>query len=349
MSHAAPEALPGLGRRPADPARLARTVRLRLTGALPPHPPTADFLSAIRTWMLGRNDRFGTCGPTYVANSAVLTWHWLLGQEISVSDAAIIDLYRRSGNPDFDPDAPPDASGQVPGDNGVDMTVMLSALVKGGIEITHADGGTETIRPLAFAQHATDIDTVRAVTAIFGCDGFGLDLETAQQAQTRAGLWDYRQSGEWGGHATLGGSYTGSATAGSRDEALVTWARVVGTTDEFLARQLMEAYVVVWEPLWDHPAFQAGVDQAGLAADFESVTGRPFPRPVTPAPSPAPSPSPAPGGGTTADPADWVLASKIPHGWPGGHHVGDNGRVAAALETWLSAKHLQPGGAPGHG
>lgn len=347
MSHAAPAALPGLGRRKADPARLARTVRLRLTGVLPPHPPSADFLTAIRKWMLGRNDQFGTCGPTYVANSAVLTWHWLLGQEISVSDAAIIDLYRRSGNPSFDPDAPPDASGQVPGDNGVDMTVMLSALVQGGIEITHADGGTETVKPLAFAQHPTDIDTVRAVTAIFGCDGFGLDLETAQQQQTSRGLWDYQQSGEWGGHATLGGSYTGSAAAHTRDEALVTWAEVVGTTDTFLARQLTEGYVVVWEPLWDHPAFQAGVDQAALAADFTEFTGHQFPRPVTPNPAPSPSPSPAPGGGTTADAADWMLASKIPHGWPGGHHVGDNGRVAAALETWLSAKSLQPGGVPG--
>jgi hypothetical protein len=288
--------------------------------------------------MLGQNDNFGTCGPTYVANSAVLTWHWLKGEDITVADDAIFDLYRRSGNPDFNP-----ATGA--GDNGVDMTVMLSALVSGGIEITHADGTTEMVKPLAFAQHATDIDTVRAVTAIFGCDGFGLDLETAQQAQTSRGLWDYQQSGVWGGHATLGGAYTGSAAAHTRDEALVTWAEVVGTTDQFIAHQLSEAYVVVWEPLWDHPAFQQGVDQAALAADYQEVTGRPFPAPVSPAPpapappqpTPPPAPTPVPGG-IRIDTADQALDQAIPTAWLHGHHIGEVNRVVGAIRTWRDAK-----------
>lgn len=269
-----------LGRRPADPARLARTVRLRLTGALPEHPLTADHLTGVHRWMLGANNRFGTAGPAYVANSAVLTWRWLVGEDITVTDDAIFGLYRRSGNPGFDP-----STGA--GDDGVDMTVMLSALVSGGITITHADGKTETVKPLCFAAHDTDIDTVGAVTSIFGAGGFGLDLDDAQQAQTDAGLWDYvAGSGQWGGHATLGGSYASPGGAGQRAGVNITWQLPVRTTDAFIAHQLAEAYVIVWELLWDHPAFRQGVDGAALASDYTACTGKPFPWPVTSGPDP---------------------------------------------------------------
>lgn len=262
-----------LGRRPADPDRLARTVRLRLTGVLPEHSLTANHLTGVPRWVLGANNRFGTAGPAYVANSAVLTWHWLMGEDIAVADDAVVDLYRRGGNPDFD-----EPTGD--GDGGVDMTVMLSALVSGGITITHADGTTETVKPLCFAAHDTSIDTVRAVTSIFGADGFGLDLADAQQAQTDAGLWDYvADSAQWGGHATLGGLYARQA-ADPRDGVTISWQLPVGITDAFIAYQLAEAYVIVWEPVWDHPAFRHGVDRTALAADYQACTGRPFPKPV---------------------------------------------------------------------
>ena len=311
---------PALGRRPADPARLARTVRLPLTGAAPPHPLAADFLTGVPAWCLGANTVHGTCGPVSVANSAVLTWHWLLGEDITVTDEQVFDLYRRSGNPAFDP-----ATGRD--DNGVDMTVMLAALVRDGIGITHPGGLTETVKPVCYAACDTAIDTVRAVTAIFGSALFGLDLDLAQQAQTQAGLWDYASgSPPWGGHATLGGAYTSAAEG--RDESLVTWAQVVGTTDRFLARQLPEAYVVVWPALWAHPAFQAGVDQAALAAAYEACTHRAFPLPIPP-------PGPA-----AADEADRALAAGLAPSWAAGSHSGANRRAAQAVRTWLAAKHL---------
>lgn len=300
MSHSR---LPALGMRRADPRRLARTVTLPLTAAAPAHPLSADHLAGISGWVLGGNDRYGTCGPVSVANSAVLTWHWLLGADITVSDAQIFDLYRRSGNPSFNP-----ATGA--GDNGVDMTVMLAELVRNGVGITHPDGTAEIVKPVCFASHPTDPQTVQAVTSIFGFDLFGMDLKVAQQAQTAAGLWDYvARSSEWGGHATCGGAYTGSAAARTADEKLITWAQVVGTTDAFLTRQLQEGYVVVWPALWAHPAFQAGVDQAALAAAYTASTGRPFPLPVTPPPVTPPSGNP--------DPA-----------------------LAAAMHAWLDAKAL---------
>ncbi len=269
-----------LGLRRTDPERLRHTIRLPLTGATPGHPLVADHLARVPAWNGATNFHFGTCGPVSVVNSAIQTWKYLLGEDIAASDQAIYDLYTRSGNPDFDPATGAD-------DFGVDMTVMLSALVKGGIMVQRASGQTEIVKPLCFAATPTAIDDVRAVTSIFGGALLAVTLQQAQQAQTGAGLWDYSLSPQWGGHAVLGGSYSSDMAAHHADEKVVTWMRPVGTTDDFMAHQLDEAYVVVWEPLWDHPAFQDGVDRAQLAADFAAETGRPFP---FPAPLPLPDP-----------------------------------------------------------
>lgn len=259
-------------------------LRAVLTGTVPAHPAAADHLSRVPAWMLGGNDRFGTCGPTYVANLVVLTWKYLLGLDVTVSDEAVFDLYRRSGNPNFDPQTDAD-------DNGVVMQDMLDALLKGGIEITHADGSTEVVKPLAFAAvDHTSLDEIRAATSIIGAVGFGVDLETAQQAQTDAGLWDYRRSSEWGGHAVMGGAYTSSAVLHTPDETVITWQEPVGTTDAFLEHQLEECWVVIWPAHLQHPDFQAGVDLAALAADYRALTGRDFPAAPPPGPGPAPVP-----------------------------------------------------------
>lgn len=279
-----------LGRRPSDPVRLRRMIRLRLTGVLPDHPLTADHLSAVKNWMMGANDQFGTCGPTSVANALVLTYKALQNEDITVSDEDVFDLYRRSGNPNFNPNTGAD-------DNGVDMTVMLDALLKGGIWITHQNGARELVKPICYASLATDMDTQRTATSIFGLVLWGVDLQVAQQNQS---VWDYKPSGEWGGHAIPGGAFTSRSGSGELDESIVSWQQVYGTTDSFAAHQLQESYIPIFPLLWANPAFQAGVDQTTLAADYKAVTGRDFPVPVNPPnppqppqpPPPAPNPSP---------------------------------------------------------
>jgi hypothetical protein len=261
------------------------------------------------------------CGPCMVANSVILTWRYLLGVGISVADRDIYDLYRRSGNPDFDPDT-------GAGDNGVDMTVMLSALVRGGIWVTHSDTARELVKPLCFASAPTQIDLVRAITSIFGGAALAVTLQDAQQDQTADALWDYSPSAEWGGHAVLGGAYTSVTTAHHADEAVVTWQQPCGTTDAFMAHQLNEVYVIVWAPLWDHPAFQAGVDQAQLAADYTQATGKVLP--VVP-------PGPVPPPGASADQVLWQTAGP----WAGAVRTRpDLVRLQAALITWAHAKGL---------
>ena len=311
-----------LGLNPSDPEKLARIIRLPLSRAWLAGPPSADHLSNVAKWMLGANDKFGTCGPTSVANHAVMTWKYLLGQDITVTDDAIFDLYRRSGNPGFVPD--PDNPVQ---DNGVDMATMLDALVKGGITITHPDGTAELVKPLAYAALSTPSPaSVDPATAIFGGLLFALDLKVAQQKQ--AGLWDYVPgSAEWGGHATMGGAYTGQHGPHEADEKLVTWAEVMSTTDDFMAHQLDQAFVLLWPAIVAHPAFTEGVDLPTLAADYQAATGRPFPAQPTP---PVPDPVPP-------DAADAALAAATLV-WAGQRHVGANKKAALAVQAWLRTK-----------
>lgn len=298
-----------LGRRPSDPGRLARMIPLTLTGVVPSYPLTAEHLSKIARWVLGGNNRYGTCGPTSIANFVVMVWKYCMGEDISVSDDAVFDLYRRSGNPNFDKNTGAD-------DNGVDMTVCFNALLKGGLVITHADGTDERVYPICYARIATDMPTQRAVTSIMGGVIWGVDLQVAQQSQL---VWDYQPSAGWGGHAIMGGAYTSDARPKATDETVISWEEEFGTTDAFTHYQLGESYLPIFRPQWDHPAFQEGVDQAALVAAYETVTGRKFPIPTDPPQPPLP-PQPSGGGCRT-------IAAKMGLGMVA---------VAIALVVWLT-------------
>jgi hypothetical protein len=286
-----------LGRLPAEHDLPALT--LKLTGVVPAHPLTADHLAAVKTFTLGMNDRFGTCGPTMLANYAILTWKALLGEDITVSDEAVATLYRLSGNPGFDPSLDPNDPAQD--DNGVVLQDMLDAARVHGLEITHADGSKELVKLVAFAKLAdpADVDALRAVTSIFGAGLLGVDLEVAQQAQTDAGgPWDYvARSAEWGAHAIPGGAYTSASAPHAADEVCISWLLRLGMTDGFIAHRADEVWVGIFPVHLTHPAFQQGVDQAAFAADFEALTGEqllvPPPAPVPPGPAPAPPAPPA--------------------------------------------------------
>jgi len=319
-----------LGRRHTDKRRAV--IPVRLTGAAPAHPFTVDDLAGITAWNGATNRDFGTCGPCDVANSAISTWQHTLGQVISVTDGAIYDLYRRSGNPNFDP-----ATGE--GDNGVDMTVMLSALVAGGITITHQGGGTEVIKPYLFGSLPLAADDLHAGTSIFCGITMASTLDMAQQQQIGPGkLWDYVPgSGVWGGHATYGGAYTSATGEHDLDVTLVTWQQPQGTTPGFIGHQLEEAYVLLWPPLWEHPDVQQGTDQAAMVADYTALTGRPWTGPP-PAPTPGPGPLPAPhpdGEADTAFAKVLLQANAAGQPWVDQRHSGYARTVAREGHAWL--------------
>lgn len=277
-----------LGKRPPLAGRRALMLRDVLTGAVPEHPPTADYLLGIEFGMYG-NDRYGDCGPTSIANLRRMTTYDLTGVMQAPSQDDVFDLYSRSTTPPFDPH-----TGE--NDTGVYLQQMLEQVQSGGI------GG---IRCVAFAKiDVTDHETLRAATAIFGGVLYGVNLQTTQDQQTNSGTWDYAPSSEWGGHAVPGGQYDADSLR------IVTWAQLVDMTDAFVTHQADEAWVVIWPEHFGSKAFLEGVDTTRLAVLYLALTGEHLPAPA-PSPPPAP-PAPGPGAGFPVD-LDPDVAARVAH------------------------------------
>ena len=311
-----------LGRRPPKNAPSLRFARF-WTGAIPEHSPSIDHFSRITGWGLWRNDEFGDCGPVSYGNLRKLISLYLTGVEEDVTQDDVFALYKLV-NPDFDPNDP-----GGPGDAGVDMQTMLEKALE------HGFAGK---KPLAFARvDHTNLDELRAAVDIFGGVLLGVDLETAQQDQTDAGLWDYKRSGEWGGHAVMCGRYVDEPQDSEDRSGVVTWGEAVDFTDAFAKHQLDEVWLVIFEEHFGSKGFKEGVDQQALARDFESLTGRSFP--VQPGPQPSPTPIPPGPAPVPVGPADQSLAVTA-HKWLQHRHVGENAVLAKELRAWLAAKQL---------
>lgn len=260
-----------LGKREPLPDKVALMMRDILTGVVPEVPVAADHLAAVPNWELGRNDQYGTCGPTSVANLVRLL-NAYLGSSRQVTTEDVIDLYRRSGNPNFPTD-----------DNGVYMHEMMDELLRNGIA-GH--------KPLAFAKIAAgDTDTLMKAIAIFGGVLLGLDLKVAQQTQR---TWDHvAGSEEWGGHAVLAALYRDPDGVSEDRIGIITWAHSLTTTRRFIDLQEDEAWVLIWPEHLSDRTFLEGVDVNALASAYQELTGDSFPLPDPPAPEP-PAPAPAP-------------------------------------------------------
>ena len=264
-----------LGKRPPKnaPALLFAEV---WTGVIPSHSPAADYLSRPISWGLWGNGTFGVCGPVAYGNLLKLITAWLTGIEADVTQDDVFALYKLV-NPTFDP-----ATGE--GDDGVDLQTMLELVLEHGF-------GPDGKKPCAFAKvDASNLDEVRAAIEIFGGVIFGSNLTVAQQGQTDAGgPWDYKpRSGEWGGHATMGGRYVDPAGTAQDRTGQITWQEVIDFTDAFAAHQLEEVWVVVFPEHLGTAQFVEGIDQARLAGLFTDLTGKPWPAAPAPGPDPAP-------------------------------------------------------------
>jgi hypothetical protein len=257
-----------LGRRPPSNAPA-----LRLTSLLqeiPAHPNAVFRTNDFNLWDILGNDRYGDCGPVSVANALRLTSFVLTGEERYPRLWDVLDLYQRSGNPNFPTD-----------DNGVIMQDMLSEVHKNGI------AGDKAV---AYAKvDVTNIEEIRAAIAIFGCLLLGVNLGMAQQDQR---TWDVVENDEpWGGHAVMAADYT-SAASGA-DIGFITWGQPMGMTDRFWSRQVEEAWVVIWPEHFLSKAFLEGIDLDALRRDYQILTGRELPVPTPPKPVPTP-PKPEP-------------------------------------------------------
>lgn len=274
-----------LGLLPADLNRPVIRFAAVRTGAVPTHPVFADHYTGA-TYGLYGNDRHSDCGPTMIANMRRAITAILGGREVDPTQADVDDLYSRSTNPPYDPRTGAN-------DNGVVLADLLSACVKGGI------GG---VKALAYAAiDVKNLDEVKAAISIFGALALGVELDTAQQAQTDAGLWDYKRSGLWGGHAVPVLGYAGAPTG--RDFVIVSWKDLIGMTDSFWQHQVQEAYAVAWPEHTGTRQFQQGIDVAAWNAAYTALTGRPGPLPTSPVTPTPVTPTPVTPG-PVAPPAD---------------------------------------------
>lgn len=280
-----------LGKRPPKNAPALHLGAYLKVGAVPEHPAADDNLTIDGfAFKLDGNDRFGVCGPTSCDNFVGMVSTWLAGGQYTAEQDDIFDLYRRSGNPNFNPDT-------GAGDNGVDMQTMLEAWLSGGLMVTAPDGTRVNIKPVAFAKvDHTNLEEMKAAVYIFGGLLFGVSLQTSQQTQTDADppVWRYVKSGQWGGHAICGGLYTGGSDAAL---GAISWAIKVLLQDLFVSNQLDEAWAVILPWHLGTKRFVEGMDDAALSSDYLALTGRDFPVQPAPGPVPAPpqpSPSPVP-------------------------------------------------------
>jgi hypothetical protein len=244
--------------------------------AEPVTPVWANFMHNVRAWCGRTNFHFGTCGPNMIANLFVSWFMYAQGEQVTVTDDAIYDLYRRAGNPQFDPTTGND-------DNGVDNAVLMGAMLLGssadaGLDVTRADGNVQRVTISVFGQLSGTgqalIDQMKTATALFGGACIAVNLELAQQAQTVAHppVWsDIPSSGTWGGHDIFGGRYTGYE---NDDEHVISWLVNVGVADGFIRARSSEVLCAVPTLALKQAPVAKGVQWSDLAGVFQQMTGR---------------------------------------------------------------------------
>jgi hypothetical protein len=263
------------GRRP--PKR-ARALRLKdyLTGVVPAVPAGEDYLAALNGgWQMLGNDTYGDCVAVTWANVRRLVTATLTATPDYPDQDQVFAVYKTQ-NPGFPAD-----------DNGMDIQTLLEYLV--------ATGGPDGVKAAGFAAvDYTNPAEVKAAIALFGYVWTGVNVLDANQQEFGSGQpWDYVPGSPVdGGHSVITGGY-GAPGAGplGGDERFITWAQETSFTDAFWSNCVEEAWVVIWPEMLGSSDFLAGVNMTQLAADYQEITGNPFPASVTP-PKPAPSAPP---------------------------------------------------------
>lgn len=302
-----------------------------LTGAIPEHPPAADYIAALGGgWKMLGNGRAGDCVAVTWASARRLVTATLTGAEAYPSQDEVWEFYQTQ-NPAFSPGGGP-GEGNGPGsveDQGMVIQTALEYLTK--------HGGPDGTLALGFAQVAVhDLDEVRAALAVFGFLWVGLNVTVANEEEFSAEQpWGVVPGSPLaGGHSVMAAGY-GPAGAGALggDVRIQTWAAETSFTDELWTSQVEEAWVVIWpEHLGSHE-FLTGLDLEAFARDYEAITGRPFPAPL-----PAPPAPPVPP--VEQDRRDVSLLADLRHWMSEERHSGDNRRAVTRITQWAESKGL---------
>lgn len=285
-----------LGKRPPKRAR-ALQLKDYLTGIVPAVPTGEDYLAALGGgWNMLGNDAAGDCVAVTWANVRRLVTSTLTAAPSYPSQDMVWKVYETQ-NPGFNPNGGAGTGPGSPNDQGMDIQTLLEWLV--------SHGGPDGTKAVGFAavDHRNPAE-VKAAIALFGYVWTGISVLSMNMNEFNAGQpWDFSaRSPVEGGHSVITGGYGppgGGALGG--DERFITWAQETSFTDAFWTNCVEEAWVVIWPEHLGSETFLAGMDMATLAADYQEITGSPFPASVTPPkpeppapPEPTPPPAPAP-------------------------------------------------------
>lgn len=301
---------------------------------VPPPPDTLDNLATVDPAGIPMylNDRLGCCVEAMKAHG-IQIFTGRDGNEITVTDDAVLADYRRIGG--YDPDAKPDENGENPTDRGENVQRALEDWVKNGI--ARPDGTVDKI--LAFAQIRTgDWAVMQAAMQVFEVIMLGVELPESAEDQFSAGEpWTVVEDSEVvGGHAVLLGEYA-KRPDGKLNGRVWTWAHDQEVDADWLAKYTEEMWIVVTEDQWGPDGLSPDkFNQGVFEEEFTRQTGKPFPG-VKPVEPPAPVDPPAPPPIPTQVIQGWdsfVIASRH---WLQHRHVGYNERFEGELVAFLEA------------
>jgi hypothetical protein len=242
-----------LGRRPPTPHAQARLLRLSNYMALPPAPPSADWLSKVTNPGVMLNDSLGDCTCAGLAH-AIQVWTAANGNQITVSDADVLKAYEESCG--YDPSDPMTDQG------GIETSVLNYARLTGV-------GGHKI--GAYVAVNIQDEAHVRSALDLFGglYLGVALPLSAQQQDVWRVALsaGSSATKGSWGGHCVFVAAYDDAGLT------CITWGEKKRMSWDWFFAYCDECYALLSND-WVTGVTPApsGFDLAALQADLVAVS-----------------------------------------------------------------------------
>lgn len=281
---AAPRQAGMLGRRTPKRAPAIRFADIRRAAPEVSPPAAADYLSELHGgWLMLGNGPDPSVAPGFAGCGDCVAVGWANARRTVTTTLTSTPAYPgwtevlavyHTQNPRFDPSGSPDTDGPgSPADAGMDMQTLLEWLEK--------HPGPDGAKLVGFAS--VDHTSAEEVSAAIDAGGVllcGVNVQAAQMTQfndDRPWNWESGEQPE-GGHCTALGGY-GKSPAGS-DPAMrgnwkfLTWAQETSFTRKFWEHGVDELWFPVWPEQMGTREFQAGVDAAAFAAEFEQITGR---------------------------------------------------------------------------
>ena len=242
-----------LGRLPLIPDK--RRLLIGPPAAVPAPLPVVDHLSPIYPIDMGGNDKKGDCVVVATRTSLQVSWHYLCPNEplpvVTAQDC--VNAYEALVGPLADDDPGP----------GLVTEKFLDWLTKNPLH-----PGDPRTQALAWGRIRDDWTSLEEVNSEFGCGIYGVVIHAAQEYPSR--LFDNVGGAVKGGHEICGGRHDASYVYAN------TWAYETRLTRSYVANDMDEHHVIIWPHVWDALSPDR---RASIAADYQALTGRPFPAP----------------------------------------------------------------------